>query len=572
MDDDSQFFKELRSEFFDEQKAAFEELEASIVQLDNPVARDRELESIFRVAHSIKGGAAALGFEDLATFAHRLEDLLGALRDSQKPVAHQTVSLLLRACDALKERFSLGTAQTVIWDGTGLIQEFLSATAELKPGTAAPTSEAKIVPTPLPIESLPAAPPVVEEEIRSPTLRVDTGQIETVLSTVGELVVIKSQLLNMLSQQKSSTRLSSVVANMEKTIRSLQDRTLYMQMTRVRNLLRRAKRVARDLGIRLGKPLEVTLEGEDLELDRGLIEQLVDPLIHLVRNSLDHGIEDKETRLNHGKPETGSLHLSARQVGNRVVLQVQDDGQGIDPERVIHRAKQLGMLPPEASASTVSRSQIHSLLLAPGFSTKDKVTDVSGRGVGMNVVNTHVQRMRGTLDIDSVQGLGTTVRISVPMTTMIMDGMLIRVSGETYILPIDGIQELVDLREAGRLKIHEGIELLQIREAYYPIVYLEDYLKCNYQQYTQRSVTKPARGTKNPSRETVIVYQYDSGTAALRVDELVGQAQLVFKPLSPAIKNAPGISGTSILRNGRVALMLDIAGLVKSKETDVAHP
>jgi two-component system, chemotaxis family, sensor kinase CheA len=565
--DDSEFLRELQKEFLDELQFLLEACEESYMKIENPDVRVEELAKIFRLAHSIKGAGSTAGFNDLSSFAHVMEDCLVVLRSNPELVDAATITLLLKCGDAIKDRaHELRAENPPIWDISELKKETADFTLILRERQSRPS----VVPPPLnfprdvPEEVVVPVPAIHDEPVHatvhkseSTTIKVDSARVEMLLNIVGELVVIKSQILNEVLHLKKEPRLVSVVALLDKTIRELQGRTLSMRLTPLKSLFLKMQRVARDLSLRLGKPLEIVLSGEEIEIDRTLVESLSDPLMHLVRNCMDHGLETAELRREKGKPEKGRLTLAAQQVGDRVLLQIADDGAGINRERVIKKAVEAGLVGAQVDSAKLSDAEVFEFLFAPGFSTAEKVTDISGRGVGMNVVKEALSALKGRIEVESEFGKGACFKISVPSTTAITDGMLVSVEGRTYILPMHGIRELVDAGASEHVQLQSGQRLLKVRETLFPICPLAAQLRNAYAACPQGAHSKVASG-----REMAIVYEHETGCVALEVDAVLGQAQVVTKPLRGRAQQSDGIGGAAILGDGKVALLLDIDALL----------
>jgi two-component system, chemotaxis family, sensor kinase CheA len=580
--EDQDFLKELQKEFLDELQFLLEACEESYLKIENPDVRVEELAKIFRLAHSIKGAGAAVGFTDLAGFAHVVEDCLAILRATPELVDTATISILLKSGDAIKSRIELLRSDNPApWDIDPLKAEVKAFTALLEQRKSELSGEEVSAPPAPPApsgavvsnatasnvsartaEDVPAPVPKPEEahapaaKVESYAIKVDSGRVESILNIVGELVVIKSQIINESFKTPGNTRLNTVVSLLDKTIRELQDRTLGMRMTPLKSLFLKTQRVARDLSVRLKKPIDFVLVGEDIEIDRNMVEQLSDPLVHLIRNCIDHGIELPAARKEKGKSEKGLITLSAQQLGGRVVIRISDDGNGINRDRIVKKAKEVGLLPETADVATMPDAAVFDLLFAPGFSTAEKVTDISGRGVGMNVVKENLEALKGRIDVESTFGKGSTFKISVPLTTSITDGMLISVDGQVYILPMDGIRELVDLREAGLVKVHSGDQLLSVRGRFFPLVKLNRKLRSLYHEIDAKPVDQ--KGNK----DMVVLYEHEKGMVALEVDAVLGQTQVVMKPLGNGVKEGEGVAGAAILGDGKVALLLDVNTMI----------
>ena len=381
------------------------------------------------------------------------------------------------------------------------------------------------------------------------SIRVNVAKVDQLINLVGELVIAEA----MLSQSaegldpNQQTRLAQGLAQLERNTRDLQDAVLAIRMLPISFVFSRLPRLTRDLSERLGKEVDLELLGEDTELDKSVIEKIADPLTHLVRNAIDHGIETPLERAAAGKRGTGLLTVRAAHHGGSIVITVSDDGQGLNREKILAKARELGL----DGGETWADKEVWQLIFTPGFSTAAAVSDVSGRGVGMDVVWQNVHMLGGKVEIDSRPGLGTTMTIRLPLTLAILDGMSISVSGETYILPLANIAQSLqpDLSE---IKTVNGCEVVMVRDEYVPITSLATLFNLPPSKTTDRSI--------------LVVLEMDDQRAAVRVDELLGQHQVVLKSLEANYRRVKGVSGATILGDGRVALILDAAFLVS-----VAH-
>jgi two-component system chemotaxis sensor kinase CheA len=383
----------------------------------------------------------------------------------------------------------------------------------------------------------------------SSSIRVSIEKVDQLINLVGELVITQAMI-----EQRSDgldpmvhQRLLASVSQLTRNTRDLQEAVMSIRMMPMDFVFSRFPRMVRDLASKLGKKVDFITNGAATELDKGLIERIVDPLTHLVRNSIDHGIEMPAARVASGKSEAGRLFLSAGHQGGNIVIEVSDDGGGLNRERILAKAAQNGL----AVSDNMSDEEVWQLIFAPGFSTAEQVTDVSGRGVGMDVVKRNIASMGGTVDIRSARGFGTTISISLPLTLAILDGMSIRSGEEIYILPLSFVVESLqpapqDIREiAGRGRV------LKVRGEYLPLIPL-------YQMFDiEARITDPSEGI-------VVILETEGKKAALFVDELVGQQQVVVKNLEANYRKVAGISGATILGDGGVALILDVAALVRS--------
>lgn len=377
------------------------------------------------------------------------------------------------------------------------------------------------------------------------TLRVETSKIDTLVNLAGELVITQS-MLTLIGNELTGEigeRLKTALNELERNTREMQEAVMSVRMLPVSFVFNRFNRLVRDLSEQLGKNVNLVIEGGNTEIDKGMIEKLVDPLTHLVRNSLDHGIEKPDIRLAAGKAEIGQLFLKASQRGGSIVIAVYDDGAGLSRERIIQKAKENGI----AIAENASDKQVWQLIFAAGFSTAQEVTDVSGRGVGMDVVRRNIEALGGRIDIDSVQGKGATFEIQLPLTLAIVDGMSVSVGNQIYILPLVHIIESIQ-PQTEQLKFLAKERLLKVREEYLPLLNLHQLMEI-----------EPKAST--PEEGIVVLLESNHKRFGLCVDALVGQQQVVIKSLEKHYRRIPGVSGATIMGDGSVALILDVESL-----------
>ena len=391
----------------------------------------------------------------------------------------------------------------------------------------------------------PRAPvPVAAES----TLRVSVEKVDQLINLVGELVITQSMLAQNGKQVDAALGqvLSAGLADLERNTRDLQEAVMSIRMIPMSLVFSRFPRMLRDLAAKLGKKVELVQVGEATELDKGLVEKITDPLTHLVRNSCDHGIELPAERAARGKPEQGTITLAASHQGGSIVIEVRDDGKGLNRAKLLAKARERGIDAPDA----MSDAEVWGLIFAPGFSTAEVVTDVSGRGVGMDVVKRNITSLGGTVEIDSAEGYGMSVKVRLPLTLAIMDGMTIGVGAESYILPLGSVVESFQVR-AGMVRTIGGTgRVVNVRDEYLPVVDLE-------------RVFDVPRHDREPALDIMVVAEADGGRVALRVDELLGQQQVVVKNLEANYRRVDHVSGATILGDGRVALILDIGSLVR---------
>ncbi|WP_326900062.1 chemotaxis protein CheA [Kosakonia cowanii] len=388
------------------------------------------------------------------------------------------------------------------------------------------------------------------------SIRVAVEKVDQIINQVGELIITQAMLSQLSGMLDSSTHdiLITTIAQLERNARDLQESVMSIRMMPMDYVFSRFPRLVHDLAGRLNKEVELTLVGGSAELDKRLIEQIVDPLTHLVRNSLDHGIEPVEVRRANGKAEKGNLVLSAEHHGGNIIIEVTDDGAGLNREKILARAQQQGM----AISDNMSDEDVWMLIFAPGFSTAEKVTDVSGRGVGMDVVRRNIQEMGGHVTIHSEQGRGSKIRIILPLTLAILDGMSVRVGSEIYVLPLGSMMESLMLSENTLHRMTGGERMLQVREEYLPLVELGKLFGIHDDDY-------------DFSEGIAVIVQSAGSRYALLVDQLIGQHQVVVKNLEQNYRKIPGISAATILGDGSVALILDVAVLTTLAKNAKPH-
>ncbi|MDO9611952.1 MAG: chemotaxis protein CheW, partial [Serpentinimonas sp.] len=381
------------------------------------------------------------------------------------------------------------------------------------------------------------------------TLRVSVSKIDQLINQVGELVITQAMLAqnSRALDAALNQQLLAGLADLERNTRDLQESIMSIRMIPMSVVFSRFPRMLRDLAGKLGKKVELVTQGEATELDKGLIEKITDPLTHLIRNSCDHGIELPAERAVRGKPETGTITLSAAHQGGSILIEVRDDGKGLSRPKLIEKARAKGIHAPD----DMSDQDVWQLIFAPGFSTADVVTDVSGRGVGMDVVMKNISSLGGTVELDSAEGFGMSVKVRLPLTLAIMDGMTVRVSNEVYILPLSSVVESFQVESNTINTVAQNLRLVKVREEYMPVI------------ETDRTFGVPRPHADASSNSIMVVVESDGARVALMVDELLGQQQVVIKNLESNYKKVPNVSGATILGDGRVSLILDTSALVR---------
>ncbi|MET1116511.1 MAG: chemotaxis protein CheW [Comamonas sp.] len=393
-----------------------------------------------------------------------------------------------------------------------------------------------------------AAKAVTPAQMESTSIRVAVNKVDQLINLVGELVITQAMLAQTSRGLEASVnqQLLAGLADLDRNTRDLQESVMSIRMIPMSTVFSRFPRMLRDLAGKLDKKVELQTLGEATELDKGLVEKITDPLTHLVRNSVDHGIETPEERLAAGKSEHGTLTLAASHQGSSIVIEVRDDGRGMNRERILAKARERGL---EVS-DQMPDSEVWQLIFAPGFSTAEVVTDVSGRGVGMDVVKRNIAALNGSVEIESAQGVGMRVAVRLPLTLAIMDGMSVGVGEEVYILPLSSVVESFQVKPEDINTVAQGSQLVKVRDEYMPVIELE-------------RIFEVPRAAGSAPNAIMVVVESDGNRVALLVDELLGQHQVVVKNLESNYRKVPNVSGATILGDGRVALILDTGSLVR---------
>ncbi|MGE3539897.1 MAG: chemotaxis protein CheA [Candidatus Tectimicrobiota bacterium] len=670
---------QFRQVFFEESLEGLEAMESSLLQLDEGHADDEVINTIFRAAHSIKGGSATFGMPELASFTHVLESLLDDMRSGRRQVSQHAVGLLLQSVDVLRGMlvaYRDGTPQDqarisqlqreleTLWQaadgpavetpgvpqltasgagpeqswqitfrpyptmlragndpvrmlreletlGTLTVQADLSglpSVRDMDPATCYLSwsmtlsgcvtqeqitaifewveGDCELTVTSLtgetaaaePLTPVLAAPPGgrerrTGEERRTGqerrqggqaadtnSIRVGIDKIDALINTVGELVITQA----MLSQLRDGfdmhqlDKLRDGIDQLERNTRELQESVMSIRMLPISFAFNRFPRLVHDLSQQLNKRVQLKISGEQTELDKTVMEKIGDPLLHLVRNALDHGLEAPEVRVDQGKPDTGLLHLNAYHQGGAIVIEVSDDGAGLNRDRILHKAVERGLV---GADDILSDEKIYDLIFEAGFSTAETVSEISGRGVGMDVVRRNISDLGGTIEVLSMAGRGTTFTIRLPLTLAILDGQLVRVRQETYIVPLVSIAESLQIDLNLVHSVAGQSTLYRLREDYIPIVRTCDLFN--------------VPGEETAGMDSLLVVVENAGQKiGLVVDELLGQQQVVIKSLETNFRRVEGVSGATILGDGTVALILDIAGLLRLSHSGIAawHP
>jgi two-component system chemotaxis sensor kinase CheA len=535
---EQQDLNEILATFLAETEEQFAEMEEALVALETHPDDSEAIQSIFRAAHTLKGNAASMGYGGVAEIAHAVEDLLEGLRDHSVAVSPQVVTALLRAIDALRflmPEIAAGRLESHPAHRE-IIDELAAAAGAMAPAPSAPSGLDELVA---------AASPGSSHR----TLRVDLRRLDRMLDLSGEIAVAQGRLTQMLRDAGVTNGVDVLEAQRDanRIFMELQEEILRARMVPLGPTFRQQIRTVRDASQAASKVVALDIEGEDVEVDTTLVEQLRGPLTHMVRNAVDHGIETPETRLARGKSERGRITLSARHESGGVVIQLRDDGAGLDRGRIAAKAKALGLA---ANPESMEDRDLDRLVFEPGFSTSETVTELSGRGIGMDVVRRNVEALRGSVDVRSVPGEGTVFSIRVPLTVAIIQGFLVQAAEETYVIPLEAVAECVDLPADGQAESRSAV--INLRGE--PVPYLR---------------LRQTFGLAGASsrRESLVVVAHAGRRAALAVDALLGESQVVIKPFSRLLRDLPGLAGSTILGSGRVALILDIPALLESAQT-----
>ncbi len=676
---------EIAKVFFQESREGLDAMESGLLTL-GATANSESINTIFRAAHSIKGGSATFGFAEVAAFTHGVETLLDEMRNGVRPITAEAVQTLLQACDCLREMIAATEAERPLDQGriaslnsdithilgerpgeapapapaavndaaetnaasqssgwrvvfepvadllrlrnepTRMFAELrrlgeFSARADISrvpaldaldpescylswnieiagqiprpkldevfdwvdsqcrleftslgktadvpahaPQIAAPVAaHPQAADAAAPVEAkggasaeanrgaAPVGAPIQKASGDSGSIRVATEKVDNIINLVGELLITQSMLSGFADgiNPNDLDRLRQGLSQLARNTRELQESVMQIRMLPISFAFNRFPRIVHDLSRKLAKKVELKLVGEGTELDKTVLEKISDPLVHLVRNALDHGLETPERRLAAGKSETGTIELAAFHEGGNIIIEVRDDGAGLNKTKILQKARERGLVAPDQE---LTDEQIDNLIFMPGFSTADQISEVSGRGVGMDVVRRNINDLGGHVQISSREGLGSTIRIRLPLTLAILDGQLVRVGKEIYIISLLAIVETIQVSRERVNKLVGRTEVFRLRDEYLPVVKLCD----------QFGLEPDSR---NAEDGLLVIVEAEGKRAGVLVDDLLAQQQVVIKSLESNFKSVSGIAGATILGDGTVALIIDIPGLVRS--------
>ncbi len=582
--------RELLTEFHAEAVDHLQQIEAALLALDQQPEDPEALASIFRSFHTIKGNAGFLGLVPMHTLAHEVESLLDLARNRKLKLNAAIITEILHSRDALQtltQQVAIALEKGKLPEQVVPVSHLIRAVKRLaglsttvppfatEASVPAPASESPSIEMPsepvaapaaelAPVVPMPAAESPVAAAAKksavavsaqpkgagSATVRVNTEKLDSLMDVVGELVIVQSQLIESSRQAQAvdgdNSTLQRNVAQLSRITKELQSTAMSLRMIPIKPTFQKMERLARDLARDVGKKVSFVTSGEDTELDRTVVEEIGDPLVHMVRNALDHGLEPPAARVALGKPETGSVHLRAYHQGSNIVIELQDDGRGLDPEKILRKANEKGLVPDNQQ---LSRDEILALIFLPGFSTAEKVTSVSGRGVGMDVVKRNIEKLRGKIEIASEVGKGSTFKIKLPLTMAIIDGLVVRVGDDRFILPSTSVQMALRPAREHVSTVHGQGEVLDLRGRFVPI----------HRLHRRFNITGEA---SNPWDGIVVIVESSGKVSALLVDEMVSKQEVVIKNLGAFMQNLPGVSGGAILGDGNIALILDPGSLL----------
>jgi len=566
----------IRADFLAEAGELIAQLGEQLVGLERHPGERELLNAVFRGFHTIKGGAGFLALEPMVELCHAAEDVFNALRNGALAMDAALMDQVLQAVDLLQQmlhdaaaRQPLQAAPAALVEGlrraareprpvaapaatpaapvadTISDDEFEALLDQYQAGQAAPAPAVPVhVPAPLEAVPPPAAPKATAPADNG--VRVDTAALDAMMNLVGELVLARNRLKTLLASDAHSPA-ARAAAELDHITRGLQAAVMRVRMQPIRKVFSRFPRLARDVARTLGKQVEVELIGEDTGLDKNLVEALADPLMHMVRNSVDHGIELPERRLAAGKPAAGRLRLAAQQAGEHILITVSDDGAGMDPERLRAKAVEKGAID-AAAAAALSPAECLQLVFLPGFSTKEQVSDLSGRGVGMDVVKSAIVALGGSVQIESRPGFGTDIRIRVPLTLAILPALMVGIGARVLALPLAPVLDVFVL-EPQRLRRLDRWQVVLYRGETLRLIDLHRWLN---------------PGTTLPPAGHVVVAQVDNERIGFIVSHVYGREEVVIKPLGALLRGLAGLAGATVTGSGRVALILDLPGVSRA--------
>ncbi|SPF34719.1 CheA signal transduction histidine kinase [Candidatus Sulfotelmatobacter kueseliae] len=540
----------LLKSFVSETGEGLAQMEEALLELESHPEDAELVNTVFRVVHTFKGNAGIFELRHAQEFAHALEDLLDKIRARELSFSPDVTDVLLASMDVLRTFTAAAAAgkDAATAKSQKLLQQMKE---ELEAAAPAAKHEPEGASEPAANAADKAKPAPTATAAR--TLRVDVQKLDRLLDLTGEIAIARGRTARLLeSREQVSIDELAIAHDAETTLQAeLQELVMKVRMVPVGPLFRQYQRTVRDLARELGKTVNLQIEGGEVEVDTSVVEHLRDPMLHMVRNALDHGIERPEQRRKAGKPPAGTITLRARHEAGNISIEVEDDGAGLDRARILDAAKTRGI----AVDPILTDHEVYQLVFESGLSTTAHVSNFSGRGVGMDVVRRNVQALRGSVSVSSRPGRGSTVHLRFPLTLAIIEGFGVDVGENTYVIPLDQVVECVELPVEQR-DLDYGAGVLQLRGEPVPYLQLRDYFQLS-----------GGRG----ARQNVVVVQHDNKRAGLVVDTLHGATQTVIKPLAHLFKDVPGVSSSAILSSGQVALILDVSTLLRAVIAEQAH-
>ncbi|MCK8602402.1 chemotaxis protein CheA [Desulfoferrobacter suflitae] len=581
------FDPELVRDFLEEARDHLSSIEMNLLALETDPENLEAISAIFRPFHSIKGVSGFLNLPDIHNLTHHVENLLDEARAGKLKVTEQVIDLVLEAVDILKmlldqvkialqdshpvqacwaevEAFCKrleclqdthgAAAEAATGGGSGEAVEpaaphgFPAAVDTAGEPAAAARGEMRTTATPSP--SNPSKDPTLPSRTkeRAASVRIDTWKLDNLVDMVGELVIAQSMVLqNPDLQGIKNQKLQKDSIQLRRITNEMQRIAMSMRMVPIKNTFQKMTRLVRDLSRKSGKEVALAMHGEETEIDRNMVEEIYDPLVHMIRNSIDHGIETPEERTAAGKNRQGTILIAAEQKGGNIVIDIRDDGRGLDTEKIRDTAVRRGVI---SGDEQLDEKSIYELIFHPGFSTKDEITEVSGRGVGMDVVKKCIEHLRGKMEIFSIPGQGTQFQFKLPLTMAIIDGMIIRIGDQRYVVPTISLQESLRPLEDAYVTVQGKGELIKVRKNLMPLIRLHRIFEVEPRCH-------------DPWEGLLLVVNEDGRPYCLLADEIVGRQEVVIKSLGGSLGHIQGVSGGAILGDGRVTLIIDVKGIVK---------
>jgi two-component system chemotaxis sensor kinase CheA len=531
--------------FLTETEEGFGHVEQALERLESSPQDAELIGDVFRFVHTVKGNAGILELNHLLAFAHRVEDLLDEIRKHRVCATPETVSTVLASIDVLREM--IAAAGCGKDDPSPRAAEVLQRVSQLLgEGKLPQTKIERDSGASADVHSSSAGTQAGSSQRIVRTLRVDVEKLDRLLDLTGEIAIARGRISRLLenASERGLEEIHEAHSVVDTLQGELQEIVLKARMVSVGPVFRQYARTVRDLAKDLGKLARLQIEGEEVEVDTSVVEHLKDPLLHMIRNAVDHGIESPDERRKAGKPPVGTIVVRASYQAGGIAVEVEDDGAGIDRQRTLEVAQRNGL---SMDAGRMTDHDVEQLVFDSGFSTAQRVSNVSGRGVGLDVVRRNVQALRGNVQISSRPGLGCTVHIRFPLTLAIIEGFAVEVNGDRYVIPLDHVVECVDLPRSERASDGQS-GIISLRGESLPYLDLGQYF---------------GRGGANENRQSLVIVRHDSQRAGIAVDRLLGGTQAVIKPLGRVLQHLPWASGSTILGDGRVAFIVDVALLLR---------